>query len=149
MLNVISVRQPFAEMLVSGLKLHEFRSWSVAPGWYCVHASGSKPFRLSSDEVYETGCICGAIYIDSTVETKSLPLSIMQDDALVDTAREAKQVSQDHPIAWHISDSLSIDAPDRYKCKGKQRIWQVDENSDPVLKLLKIEMSRDRAEEAC
>ena len=100
-------------------------------------------------EVYESGCICGAVCIDSVVITQSLPLAIMQDDALIDTKSESKQVSLDYPLAWHISDSLSIDVPDRYKCKGKQRVWQIDENLDPILKLLKIEMSRDRAEEAC
>ena len=148
MINVISIRQPYTELLVKGLRLHEFRAWSIEPGWYAVHASG-KPFVLESGEVYDTGCICGAVYIDGIVNTNSLPYDVLCDDAFIDSPAEIPGLVSQYPLAWHVDESLSINAVDRPRYKGRQRVWQVDETTEPILALLHDEMTRDGAEEAC
>lgn len=47
-MRTLSVRQPFASLLVHGVKRFEARSWSLpARGWYLIHASQRRDVGLT------------------------------------------------------------------------------------------------------
>jgi hypothetical protein len=143
-MKCLSIRQPWATLVILGAKRVENRSWPTDHrGPLLIHASAK--LECDWNAILEPG---DPIEPDQEVQVdngrfvlpaiNSLPLSaIIGVVNLVDCRRfeDLPKELQDHPFAqegswcWILEDGKQLDKP--YPCKGKLRLW----DSPPELKL--------------
>lgn len=108
-LQALSVRQPWASMIISGMKNIELRSWKTNyRGWLWIH-SGKKAdaaaLELLGDEVqdYQTGGLLGIAQL-SDVQKIETPA---QWQALRSGHRSPSWF-QEGVYGWHFSDAIAL-----------------------------------------
>jgi len=120
-MKALTVRQPWAELIVAGRKPQEFRPWRppVVPLRLCIHAAAEldrSPEALAAIRAYgldldlletATGVLVGEIYVVRT-----------------------RLVSQLHPMARYGRIAWELAEPARYRelipARGRLGLWDVD-----------------------
>lgn len=142
-LPVLSVRQPWASYLVSGLKSVELRSWSPQyKGWLWIHA-GKRPdmvamnlLNLRSEE-FECGGLVG--------------LAKVEDYEMIDCERKWLALRGDHLspgwfqgrcYGWKFGDALSL--AELIECPGELRLFRL---AGSVRERVYQQISRSRHED--
>lgn len=108
-LQALSIRQPWASMIVTGMKSIELRTWGTNyRGWLWIH-SGKKPdldaLEMLGEEThrYQTGGLLG--------------LALLSDVRKIETPHEWQALSHRHRspgrfqpdvIGWHFSDVIAL-----------------------------------------
>lgn len=127
-LPVLSVRQPWASYLVSGLKNIELRTWSSQYlGWLWIH-TGKKPdtvamemLKLQSDD-FQCGGLVG--------------LAKIEDYHIIDTEKKWRSLQSEHLspgsfskpcYGWQISEVLSL--PEIIECPGELGLFYLSGGS--------------------
>lgn len=125
-LPVLSVRQPWASFIISGIKSVELRSWPTEyRGWLWIHA-GKQPdtealeiFGLAARD-FRTGGLVGIAYLDSCEAIR--------------TAAQWDRMRNDHRspgafvvgvFAWRFVDVLGLSDP--IVCRGELGLFRFDE----------------------
>lgn len=96
----LTVYQPFANQIVTGAKVIEYRTWSTKRrGWILIHAAAMADESCTDEEMYnlDFGGIVGAVRLTD----------------VVDGAGRAKR--------WLLADPLKLAEP--IYCKGAQGLW--------------------------
>ncbi len=89
-MKILSIRQPWASLIVNGYKEYEFRSWNTKfRGEFLIHAS----LTIEKDAIkrfldynldFKTGCIIGkAIITDSILVTETFENELIAKNPLV------------------------------------------------------------------
>lgn len=119
-MKVLSIKQPYAELIVSGKKKIELRTWNTKfRGEFLIHASKSPDrdaMKLFGFESLLTGCIIGKAILTSVKKYKS-----------------EKEHSTDKDL--HLGDTkwgdygFVLEKPERVtpiQCLGKLNFWNFD-----------------------
>ncbi|MDD2519155.1 MAG: ASCH domain-containing protein [Bacilli bacterium] len=120
-MKVITIRQPWASLIVNGYKEYEFRSWKTKHrGELLIHAGKgfNKQEILKFKELnldFPTGCIIGKVILEDCLE--------------VDSVLEEKLIKQNILVygsinrsgyAWKVSNPQQID---KIYINGKLSLW--------------------------
>jgi hypothetical protein len=142
-LPVLSVRQPWASYLVSGLKTVELRTWvSSYRGWLWIHA-GKKPdmeamrlLKLDSKE-FPLGGLIG--------------LAKLEDHVLIDSENKWLRLRGEHRSpgyyggvchGWEFSDAISLDH--MIECPGELGLFRLKEDvSQRVLERAELDVQEE------
>lgn len=108
-LQALSIRQPWASMIVTGMKSIELRTWATNyRGWLWIH-SGKKPDAAALEmlgeapERYQTGGLLG--------------IALLSDVRRIETPREWQALSRQHRspsgfqpdvMGWHFTDTIGL-----------------------------------------
>lgn len=123
-LPVLSVRQPWASYLVSGLKTVELRTWSTTyRGWLWIH-TGKKPdmdamrlLDLDSEE-FHCGGLVGLANFDSCISLDS------ERNWLAHRGEHLSPGHYNGPcFGWHFCDALSL--PEIIQCPGELGLFHL------------------------
>lgn len=126
-MKVISIKQPWASLIIHGYKRYEFRTWKTKyRGRLLIHASKSadkkaiERFKYLNLE-YPTGVIIGEVELVNCLEmNKSLATQLYNEDTCV-----YQNVLEREGYAWQLS---NIQKYDIYtKVNGKLGLWELDE----------------------
>lgn len=142
MSKVLSVRQPWASMIVRGLKRFEIRSWSTTyRGQLIIHASSSAPTRAFAEEIFEDrpelAELLARIGLTSLEDLLALPRSaivgvvtlgeVLDSEAVqgVATVDDAEVIGEllDDQFYWLLSHAIEI-APVT-GINGKLNLWEL------------------------
>jgi len=140
--KVLSVRQPWASMIVRGLKRFEIRSWNTAyRGQLIIHASSAAPTRAFADEVFdgrpELGELMAKIGMHSLEDLRALPRSaivgmVTLRDVLTIEAVDGVATNDDAAVIgdlndevfyWLLSDVVEIQP--LTGIDGKLNLWEL------------------------
>lgn len=143
MTKVLSIKQPWASMIVRGLKRFEVRSWSTAyRGPLIIHASQAAPTRAFADEVFdenpELGKLMAKVGMSSLEDLRALPRSalvgvvtlkdVLTSDAVakVTTVDDATVLGGlDHENTyWLLQNAIEIEPISGIN--GKLNLWELD-----------------------
>jgi hypothetical protein len=126
-LPVLSVRQPWASYLVSGLKTVELRTWSSHhKGWLWVHA-GKRPDLLAmellglSAQDFRCGGLVGLVKLQDcrSITTEHEWLSLRSDHL-------SPGVFQGPCYGWRFVDALSLN--DVIECRGELGLFRLGQS---------------------
>src|SRR5574344_1728128 len=89
-MKVLSIKQPWASLILAGYKIYEFRTWKTKyRGEIYIHASKSveksamKHFKNLNLDI-KTGCIIGKVDLEDIVEvTKDFENNLIKDNKQV------------------------------------------------------------------
>jgi hypothetical protein len=127
-LPVLSIRQPWASYVVSGLKSIELRSWATDyHGWLWIHAGKQIDLEALSlggvhSRDFRTGGLLGIAHLTSC--------------ALIRNESEWMTLRSDHrspgqfvagTYAWRFSDAVALD--DKIDSRGELRLFWLDPNA--------------------
>ena len=122
-MKVISIRQPWAALIVNGYKDYEFRSWKTNyRGKILIHASSmidKKHFGLLKELnlEYETGSIIGEVEIIDCI-----PITKEFEDKLIDNNPKVYGYYHGRTgYAWHVINAKKIKP---ISAKGKLSFWE-------------------------
>jgi len=123
-MKVISVKQPWGSLLVSGLKNIENRTWSTPyRGWLLIHASqtGMPSYVLSND--FQKNALKSITNNGNSM----LPFSSIIGACLLDDITFGvdgdNRWSDKNCFHWHMSRAIKFDKPIDM-VKGKLKIWE-------------------------
>lgn len=132
--SVLSLWQPWASLIMAGVKVHETRSWPP-PGWLlgrrlAIHATATSPQKAISEELHALcrwhlgrnywrelprGAVLGTVLVGRGVRTHDAkPAS--DADLIAGDWREDRW-------AWPCSDPQPF--PVSIEARGRQRLWQI------------------------
>lgn len=127
-MKVISIRQPWASLIINGYKKYEFRSWKTNyRGKILIHAS------LNTDKAeiekyqdlnlnYPTGCILGEVNITECIKIDSkFEKQLKQENKLI------YQSNYLDYYAFKIEDIIKYQEP--ILAKGQLGIWNFNQNN--------------------
>ena len=125
-MKVLTVKQPFASLIVSGYKVYEFRSWKTKyRGELYIHAGkgiDKKRMEMVKDYNldYKAGYIIGKV---------NLVDCIFVDEKMSEELRKLNPKVYTHDYtgyyAWKLEDATLIDNP--IEANGKLSIWNYEE----------------------
>lgn len=125
-MKVLSVKQPWASLLVNGYKEFEFRSWKTKfRGKVLIHASKSVDTRVMDrfktlDLDYPTGAIIGVVEVVDCVEVdKDFEDKLILENELVYGASRGRD-----GYAFQIANPKKFD--EVIKAKGSLGFWNYD-----------------------
>lgn len=126
-MKVISIKQPWASLIINGYKKYEFRTWKTKyRGRLLIHASkvvdkkALERFKYLNLE-YPTGVIIGEVELVDCIEmNEGLATPLYNKDK-----RVYQNVLQHEGYAWKLS---NIQKYNTYiKANGKLGLWELDE----------------------
>ena len=131
----VSVRQPFASLMLAGIKRYEARSWHPTElGWLLVHASSN--FGLTKSEIAEEPLIRNAVrkarLADDRAEwPRSAHLGAMEVIKVLTTPPKRPYSRLDALLCGDSPDCLwvigrTITFPKPIPCKGKLNFFELD-----------------------
>lgn len=131
--RVLSIRQPWASLLVAGVKRFEVRTWRPRDvGWILIHASTGKAFGMrelrgerlfqlalrhagiENEEAWPRSAIVGAVRIGHIWPPGSRPSNLSALDTYLGSA------SRDE-YRWEVAEARRFDTP--IPCDGKLNLW--------------------------
>lgn len=126
-MKVLTVKEPWASLIINGYKMYEFRSWKTSyRGKILIHAGKSiEKNNLDLFNGYNLDYSFG--YIIGEVE--------LEDCILVDGKMQDELASKDKLVygrnnhvglyAWKLSNIVKYKNEDRIKVKGKLGLWNI------------------------
>lgn len=121
-MKVITIRQPWASLIINGYKEYEFRSWKTKHrGELLIHASKgfNKEEILKFKELnidFPTGCIIGKVILEDCLEVDdNLEKELMQKNKLVYGLTKNRG-----GYAWKLSNPIKVD---KVYINGKLSLW--------------------------
>jgi hypothetical protein len=133
--SVFSVKQPWAGLLVTGVKRYEARTWyPTRPAWLLVHASSGKATglrELGLDPLYEkalraagmerpgewtTSAVVGAVKVSRVWHSDKPRPQLGKMDLFLCGSIEGMAL-------WEVSYKVQFRQP--ISCKGKLNFWQL------------------------
>lgn len=140
-MKVLSIRQPWASLIVLGVKRFEIRTWSTEyRGPLLIHASSSVPTStlLGDLEMWGMLPLLARVQLDSLAALKALPRSaiigrVSLDDILTaaqlrETATHDDAIMTGMPDAeqyyWKLGNPVLVDPVDGIN--GKLNLWSLD-----------------------
>lgn len=129
-MKVLSIKQPWASLIVNGYKAYEFRSWNTNfRGTFLIHASQSveknmlKRFETLNLE-YPTGAIIGSVELTDSIKVDAaFETNLIQQNELVYGASRGRC-----GYAFQLSHVKKFDQP--ISVKGKLGFWNYEVNDD-------------------
>lgn len=126
-MKVISIKQPWASLIVNGYKLYEFRTWKTKyRGKVLIHASK----QIDKKEVerfkdlnleYPTGCIIGEFYLDDCIKVNNdFAKELFSKDNEV-----YKNVLHYEGYAWKLEKVKKYN--ELIQINGKLGLWEIDD----------------------
>lgn len=126
-MKTLSVRAPWSELIVRGIKQVENRDWRSVPRqpaqWLAIHASqkedyGCKPILEEFEiEEYTNGAIVGAAYWSASHNWKSLSKA-MKENGFTEPSST---------VFLLFTDAIKIEP---FPCKGKLGFWPTPEEAE-------------------
>ncbi len=124
-MKVISIKQPWASLIIYGYKSFEFRSWQTKyRGDLLIHAS--KTFdNLAKDKFkeydipFETGKIIGKVTLDDCI----LVTSAFEKELIAKDQKVYGQSSGRTGYAWKVTNPTKIEP---IPINGKLNLWDYD-----------------------
>lgn len=133
-LKAVSVRQPWASLLLSGVKRFEARSWYPSSvGWLLLHASsnyGLGKAEMEEDPLYGKAIQKAGLSMDRTSWPRSAIIGAIEVVAVhfetpkKYTAMDVALCGEDPDSLWEIGDRIAFPVP--IPCKGKLNFFSVD-----------------------
>lgn len=124
-MKVLTIKQPWASLIVNGYKEYEFRSWKINyRGKILIHAGLSMDKEISKKfECYDLNYIRGAIIGEAEITNcilvcDSFKKELMGINPLV--------YSKTDTYAWKLENIIMYDKP--IYMKGKLGLWNYDIN---------------------
>lgn len=126
-MKVLTIREPWASLIINGYKKYEFRSWKTNyRGKILIHAGLSleknnaikfKEYNLE----YNLGAIIGeATIVDCILVNDEFSKSLLEINPLVYAmSKHARK------YAWKLENVIKYDKP--IYCKGKLGLWNYEE----------------------
>lgn len=141
-MKVLSIKQPWASLIVLGVKRFEIRSWSTDyRGPLLIHASSSAPTATLFNDIEHWGMLplLERVGFDSLAALKALPRSAVVGRVMLDDIWTAEQLrtraTHDDAVItglpdkeqsyWKLNDPAAIDPVE--DIKGKLNLWALDE----------------------
>jgi len=126
-MKVLSIKEPWATLIINGYKEYEFRSWKTNyRGKILIHASKNmekdKVKRFSDLKLeYNPGCIIGeAEIVDCIAVTREFENDLINKNELVYGASRNR-----NGYAWKLENVKIIEKP--IAVKGRLGLWDFDE----------------------
>ncbi|MBQ8659385.1 MAG: ASCH domain-containing protein [Bacilli bacterium] len=125
-MKALTVKQPWAQLIVDGYKKYEFRGWKTKyRGKILIHAGMSleKDMMLRFKD-YNLDCMLGAI-----IGEAELVDCILVDSKFNEELRNADPIvygrsNHTETYAWKLENVIKYDAP--IFCKGQLGLWNYD-----------------------
>ena len=125
-MKALTVKQPWAQLIVDGYKKYEFRGWKTKyRGKILIHAGMSleKDMMLRFKD-YNLDCVLGAI-----IGEAELVDCILVDSKFNEELRNADPIvygrsNHTETYAWKLENVIKYDAP--IPCKGQLGLWNYD-----------------------
>lgn len=122
-MKVLSIRQPWASLIVNGYKKYEFRTWRTKyRGELYIHASKSiekdylKHFECLNLD-YPTGCIIGKVILEDCVQiTEEFENSLIAENSLIYGLSKGRG-----GYGFKVSNPETVD---KIYVNGKLSIWE-------------------------
>ena len=138
-MKVLSLLQPWATLVVMGVKQIETRSWSTTyRGPLLIHASKGKagetianepPFKkyIPSFKQLPFGYIIGKVLLTDVISAGHNPLLHTSDEMLNNLTMEEKAFGDYTPrrFAWILQDPVAFKKP--IAARGRLALWEFDE----------------------
>jgi len=125
-MKVLTVREPWATLIIEGYKEYEFRSWKTNyRGKILIHAGKTLEKDMSKrfekyNLKYNCGCILGeAIITDCILVDEKLSDELNKRNSIVYENSNHKET-----YAWKLENIKKYDKP--IPCKGKLGLWNYD-----------------------
>ena len=122
-MKVLTIREPWASLIINGYKKYEFRSWKTNyRGKILIHAGlNIEKDMLDRFKDYDIECVKGAIIGEATLVD-----CVLVDKKLNDKLREIDPIvygrsNHVENYAWKLENIIKYDEP--IFCKGKLGLW--------------------------
>ena len=125
-MKVISIKQPWASLIINGYKKYEFRTWKTKyRGEILIHASKSFDKKLIEyfseyNLDYPTGCIIGKVNLNNCI-----PITEKFENTLIKTNKKVYGLTQGRSgYAFELTEVQKFENP--IEINGKLGIWDYD-----------------------
>lgn len=125
-MKVISIKQPWASLIINGYKKYEFRTWKTKyRGEILIHASKSFDKKLIEyfseyNLDYPTGCIIGKVSLNDCI-----PVTEKFENMLIKTNKKVYGLTQGRDgYAFELTEVQKFENP--IEINGKLGIWDYD-----------------------
>ena len=125
-MKALTIRQPWASLIINNYKKYEFRSWKTNyRGKILIHAGiNIEKKMISRFKDYNIECITGAIIGEAYLVDCILVDKKFNDDLMaIDDVVYAKSNHVER-YAWKLENIIKYNEP--IYCKGKLGIWNFD-----------------------
>lgn len=150
-MKVLSVQQPWASLIVAGIKKVENRSWQpkVVPGRILIHASKKTSLRSMGSEPIEwvheilNHQIYGNLADFDQLPSNAIVGYVTFDCIDKDNANSvwaAGESNEEKLFYWHVKDAYVFDEPIT-NIKGKLWLWNYDLDEDNLPPAHKVEVN--------
>jgi len=119
--NALTIRQPYASLIIRGIKTIECRNWKLPLGKLVIHAAAGRPPKFP--------CLlgCTAPLTLTRAEIESMPRGVVLGTVHV-VAHE--RIETPAPYKWANVLEAPQPLPEPVPAKGRQSIWQWSEGGD-------------------
>ena len=123
-MKVLTIKQPYASLIIEGYKEFEFRSWKTNyRGKILIHAGLSKDKNINKFTNYNLNYICGAIIgeaeiVDCILVDENFNKKLMNEDKLIYGSNHIGI------YAWELANIKKYKEP--IYVKGKLGLWNYD-----------------------
>lgn len=133
---VLTVRQPWADLILRGVKTLEVRTWSTAyrgplvihaaaappPAWAVAHAAEWSDGRWTPPAHWALGCLVALVDLVAVTALDAAVADDADGDALEAAAMAPLYVGEDAQL-WHVARPVAL-RPERMP--GRLGLWSVD-----------------------
>lgn len=133
-MKVLSLREPYASLIMNGTKKIETRSWKTNyRGKLYIHASISKISKeiLSNKELMNLVDVDNLCYGEIICSCRLIDCILMTDEFILEVMKNRNEfLSGEYAVgryAWILDDVEVLDK--RIPCKGKLGIWNYNEEN--------------------
>ena len=125
-MKVLTIRQPWASLIINGYKKYEFRSWKTNyRGKILIHTSCRRELEnIDRFSKYKLTYIDGAIIGEATL-TSCIPVDKeFEEELMIINPLVYRKSKHTRKYAWKLENIIKYDNP--IYCKGRLGIWNYD-----------------------
>ncbi len=125
-MKTLSIKNPWATLIVDGYKKYEFRSWKTNyRGKILIHSSlGIEKDMLERFKDYNLECINGYIIGEATLTDCILVSKEFNDELLKIDKTIYERANHEMKYAWKLENVIKYDKP--IKAKGSLGLWNYE-----------------------
>lgn len=125
-MKAITIREPWATLIISGHKSYEFRSWKTNyRGKILIHAGiNIEKEMLERFSCYNLSYSRGAIIGEATITDCILVNKEFNDKLVNENSIVYGRSNHDQTYAWKLENIIKYDNP--IVCKGKLGLWNYE-----------------------